>query len=279
MIPWPVHYYRPDQWADALDLYQQLTRAGRSPRYYLGGTEIITMARTDSQPVSDLIDLKGIPEIMAHGQDGDWLYWGAGLSLARVAELDAWPVLTATADRVADHTSREQITLGGNCLSIMPYKEALVPFMLPDRVMIEVATSQGLMTVPLHDRFDGSWHLAPGEFLLSLRVLKEEARSLVFRSYKMTRLDWVDYPLVTVVVVRDPDGQIRAGFSGWGPHPLVSSQVNALLSDRSATPAARAAAAIAAMPTPALDDLHASRAYRTFVTQHTLALIIRELEE
>ncbi|MCY0877501.1 MAG: FAD binding domain-containing protein [Firmicutes bacterium] len=278
MIPGPLEYYRPTRWDEARQVFQQLIQAGRTPRYALGGTELITMARTSQLSFSDVIDLKRIPEVMTQDQDGDWITWGAGLPLGRIAALDRWPVLTATVDRVADHTSREHITLGGNGFSLLPYKEAMLPFMLVDHAEATLATGAGLVTGRLPDYFDGTWRVASEDFLVSLRVRESEVRNMRFRSFKLTRLDWIDYPLVTIVAVRHPTGEIRAAFAGWGSAPLVSAEVNRVLSDTSRSPGARAAAAIGAMPVKPLDDVHGSAAYRAFVTEYTLARMIGELE-
>mgnify|MGYP000883432468 CR=1 FL=1 len=45
MIPFDFIYCRPDSLTEALDTYRQLEAEGKSPVYYSGGSEIITLCR------------------------------------------------------------------------------------------------------------------------------------------------------------------------------------------------------------------------------------------
>ncbi len=278
MIVHPFDYYRPDTLKAALAIHEELAREGRHPIYYGGGTEILTRSRLNEGRFDAVIDLKNIPETRQHGTDRGQYRFGAGVRLTELASEDLWPFLTATADRIADHTTRGQITLGGNLLSTLPYREAILPFLLTDSSTADVAGKHGVQSRALRDIYDQKLNLKPGEFLVSVTVDGQEAKGMAFRSYKMTRQDWIDYPLVTIAVARREDGSIRAAFSGWANYPFTSSHVNHILSETSRSARDRAARAVSSMPHQALTDIHGSREYREFVTQYTLTNILKELE-
>lgn len=279
MVPFNLLYYRPDTIPEALDLYQRLRREHRNPAFYGGGTEILTRTRIQDAHFDAVIDLKGIPELKVHQQCQNALKFGAALSLTDLADENLWPLLTATVDRVADHTSRGQITLGGNLFSTLPYREAMLPFLIMDSAQATVASPTGIHTDRFQDLYDQSMKVKPGEFLIAITVDGQEAQSQGFRSRKMTRIDWIDYPLVTIALSRRDNDQMRAAFSGWTRYPFVSGRVNKILSSPSKTASERAQDAIQHMPMPALSDIHGSKKYREFVAQYTLAQMLTELEE
>lgn len=279
MAPFNLLYYRPDTVDQALDLFRILSKEQHHPAFYGGGTEILTRVRVQDARFDAVIDLKAIPEVLVHREYQGSAEFGAGLRLTHVANRNLWPLLTATADRVADHTVRSQITLGGNLLSALPYREAILPFLISDSAEAKVATIGGMRTHRVRDRYDQTFKLKPGDFLVSLVVDGHEIQGLAFKSRKMTRIDWIDYPLVTIALIRRRNGGIRAAFSGWAGFPFVSSRVDKILSNGRRSPSDRAKDAVEHMPMPALSDTHGSRAYREFVTQYTLAGMLEELEE
>ena len=261
MIPFDFSYHHPDSVAEAVASYRRLERAGLEPVYYGGGTEIITLARQGQLRTGAVIDLKGVPECRALTcRDGSVLL-GAGLTLAEVGERGGWAPLAEAVGRIADHTSRCRITLGGNLAGQLPYREAVLPLLLVDTVAV-VAGDGGLRRVRLADVFRGSLRLAPGTFLAQLEVPLDEADGPHFAS-KRTRLDWVDYPLLTLVGVR-AGGRVRMAFSGLCGHPFRDPAMERDLQ------AGRIEDAIGHIPGPVVDDLHGSADYRRHVLAGTL---------
>lgn len=279
MVPFEMVYYRPDTIEEALELYQQLRRKKKNPAFYGGGTEILTRTRVQDADFDAVIDLKRIPECTVQSEDQGQMQFGSALKLTDLSDKNLWPLLAKTADRVADHTARGQITMGGNFFSVLPYRESILPFLLADSAEGTVATPSGLKTKKFSELFDQNMKVNPGEFLVSVSIDGREARGMAHRSRKMTRLDWIDYPLVTIALTAKPDGQFRAAFSGWTSYPFVSTRVNKILSDRRRTPEERAQDAVQHMPMRAVTDIHGSQEYREFVTGYTLASMLEELEE
>lgn len=275
MIPFPLAYYRPDTPHEATALYRDLQAAGHRPIYYGGGTEILTGSRLNQVDADVLIDLKGIPAMTQVTVDDQAIGFGAGLTLAQTAADDSWPLLTATVDRIADHTSRSKITLGGNLGSMLPYREAALPFLLVDS-WADVASGDSIEKRPFQSVFDGQLTLSPGEFLLRLNISKSVVPQC-FSSRKMTRFDWIDYPLVTMVAIRDHQ-HIKIAVTGYGEAPTRLQELDTILSDSHISAQTRARTAVQHLPITAVDDLHGSATYRTFVFENTLGDILKQLE-
>jgi CO/xanthine dehydrogenase FAD-binding subunit len=275
LIPLDFDYYRPESVAEAVSTFRQLTGAGRDPVYYGGGTEILTLARTapDQLRCGAVIDLKAVPECRVLERDGDRALVGAAATLAEVCEAGLWPLLEAAAGRVADHTTRRQVTLGGNLAGRIRYREAALAPMLADCCAV-VAGEGGLRRRPFSAVFDGRLHLEPPEFLAQIEVDRAEA-DLPCCCIKQTRLDWIDYPLLTVAAVRR-DGGVALAFSGLCADPFRSRAVDEALNGGAPGRGGRVPSpeaverALEHLPGPVMDDIHGSAAYRRFVLGYTL---------
>ena len=276
MIPFRFEYYRPDSLEEAGDLFNRLLGENKHPLIYGGGTEILTKARLLQVRPDALIDIKTIPECRRFEPSDDWLTFGAALTLEEICQANPWPLLSVAAGRVADHSTRCKITLGGHLAGTIMYREAALPFMLfPEHAEISIYGVRGLRRVAFPAVFDGELHLASGEFAVDLRVPRSIA-GLPASSVKKTRIDWVDYPLFTVTMARTPTG-IRSAFSGVGSAPFVSLDVDRALNGPGSTQS-RAEQAVQSISTPVLDDLHGSSDYRRFLLAETIFDMLKQLE-
>jgi len=274
MIPFEFDYVRPAQAAEAVHAVCAARSDGRQAVFYGGGTELLTRARQGSARFDRAVDLKGVRECQPLGLEGGRLVVGAARTLAEVCEADPWPFLSAAAGRVADHTIRRQITFGGHLGGRIHYREAALPLMLVGAEAL-VADPDGLHTVAFDDVYDGSLHLAPDAFVAQVRV-DRDVLDWPFSCVKRTRLDWVDYPLVTLAAVDDGDG-VRVAAAGLYDVPVRLTEVEDALADSGGSPAERAARALRQLPRPPLDDVHGTAAYRAFVLEGMLADMVAEL--
>lgn len=170
---------------------------------------------------------------------------------------------------MADHTTRCQITLGGNLAASIPYREPVLALLLADARAV-VAGPEGRRSGRLADIFSGSLHLRPGEIPVQVAVDADQT-TLRHAASKRTRLDWVDYPLVTLALIDDGEA-IRLAVGGMAAAgPFRDPSLEAIVSDRRASPAERARRAVAALPADVVDDVHASARYRRFVFACALA--------
>ncbi len=224
MIPFDIIYRRPDRVEEAIAAWRLLPETSL---WYAGGTEIVTGARGGSYRAEALIDIKGLPEC---GESGprrlagrDHLYFGAGLSLNEVVEGGLWPLLAAAARRVADHTTRNRLTLGGNVAGRLPWREAILPFLAAGgSAWLAGPSADGGVErrqAPLAELHAKRLALRPGEFLLGLSVPAEVAE---YRSYyeRATSGPEVDYPILSLCAVASPAGR-RFALSGYQDHPVL----------------------------------------------------------
>lgn len=275
MIDFDFEYHRPDSVGEAAQVYRQLRQGGKRPVYYGGGTEVITRARTGELRMGAVVDLKRIPELRTMDTHGDRLALGAALTLAEMAERAPWELLNDACGRVADHTVRCQITLGGNLAGTIPYREAALPFWLAEGEA-EVAGPDGTRRVPFTDVFDGELHLGEDEFLSGLLVDRSRTRHPHVCT-KRTRLDWVDYPLCTLAAIHDGTG-VRVAIAGVGQAPWRHRPMEDALNERGPSREVRVERALEALPGEVVEDLHGSRDYRRFVLGLALDHALSELE-
>ncbi|ARU61567.1 xanthine dehydrogenase [Tumebacillus avium] len=267
MISFDFDYYRPESVRDAVLLYQKLASEGKQPLYYAGGTEIISMARIGQLRMGAVIDLKGIAELNESRFSGDVLVIGANVTLTRLAEENLFPLLGDTARRVADHTNRNKITVGGNICGRIKYREAVLPFLLTDSQAVLVGPS-GQRQVPIGELFNGKLNLLPGELLVRLLTSRRDVE-LPYVTMKKTKLEEIDYPLVRLAAVQT-GSWIRIAFSGVSETPLRPLQVEAMLNNTALPLEVRIENAIRQWPAPMLNDILGSAEYRAFVLRHAL---------
>ena len=169
MISFDFAYYRPDTAPEAFTLFNSLADDGKNPVYYAGGTEIISRARIHQIEFQAVIDVKSIPECAILTKQGNQTIIGAAVPLNQICESNLFPLLATVAKRTADHTARNRITLGGNICSSLPYKEAVMPLLVCDALVV-VAGSNGTTTVPLSQIFNRQIALQKGEFLVQFLI-------------------------------------------------------------------------------------------------------------
>lgn len=276
MIPFDFEYYRPDSLQEAVALYQSLDSQGLKPLYFSGGTEIISMARLNSVHTGAVIDIKAIPECRVFEVQDCRLITGAAVTLTQTMENRLFPLLAKSGGRVADHTIRDKVTVGGNLCGKIIYREASLAFLLADSEVL-LASPQGERRVPLRDVFGQRLQLNPGELLVQV-ITNQEYLSLPHYGIKKTRHDKIDYPLVSLAIL-EKDRQVRLAVSGLCDFPFRSAPMEAELNNANLDLAERVANTLLHLPAPVRCDQHASAQYREFVFKTTLQKIIREIHE
>lgn len=276
MFPSDFAYHRPASLQAAVALYQQLAARGMAPRYYTGGTEIITLARLNLLETHAVIDIKGIGQCCRFQTDpAGGLTIGAAVTLSALSDSNRFPLLGRTAGGVADRTARNKITLGGNLCSEIIYREAVLPLLVADAAVV-LAGPAGLRKLSIHQAFDRQLRLQPGEMLVQVEIPPAAAAAPFFHS-KRRRSGRVGYPVVTLAALKQA-GQLRFAFSGVCAFPFRSRTMEDLLNERALPPEVRAGQALQLLPAPLLDDVEASAGYRAFVLRRSLLDALRTLE-
>lgn len=274
MISFDFDYYRPNSISKAVEAFHELTKQGKKVIYYAGGTEIISQARLNQKSFDAVIDIKKIPECNVLEINSDHLLLGTALTLTKISNSNLFPLLNDISRRSADHTARDKITLGGNICGNTPYKETILPFLLSDSQVI-IAGNEGMKLLPITEIFKQEWQLNPGEFIVQI-VVDKNYTMLPYASLKKTKLEKVDYPLVTVAAIVK-DQEIRVAFSGLCCYPFRLSIIEKDLNNTSVPLEVKIKNLRSHLPAPILDDLIASSEYRAFVTQNAMAEIFKKL--
>ena len=259
MIGFNFIYCRPDTEGEAVDLYTQFINEGKTPLYYGGGSEIITMCTAGSIEPDAVIDLKAIPGLGIMQETEGVITFGACKTLEDIRTGGLFPLLGQTGGRIADHTNQCRITLGGNLCGTIIYRETVLPLLLAD-AKLELFGPEGGRTVSIHEVFNERIQLLPGEFIASAQVDAEKAR-MPHAHIKRTFSEKTAYPAITAAALH-VDGEIRIAFSGVCDHPFRNRKIEGAINDRTRSPKTRAEAAASLLPKAPTTDCEGSGAYR-----------------
>jgi CO/xanthine dehydrogenase FAD-binding subunit len=268
MLAYDFDYYLPDTLQEAVDMYIAVQKEGKTPFYYGGGTEIISMARVFNLKPDAVIDIKNIPDCSGIGTDGSRLIFGASSTLSAIQEADLFPLLSLAASRVADHTIQCKITLGGNLAGTIIYHETLLPLLLADAA-IEIVGPMGSRSVPIADVLSNGKKLAPGELIVKVSVDKQ-ITTLTHYHIKKSKTEKIGYPLISLCSIYS-DGDLRLAASGLCEYPFRFNDIKAKGSQSAADVAKQL---VTEIPAPVLDDLEGSAGYRLYILEKTVEKII-----
>ncbi len=282
MIPFDFAYYKPSTAGEAVSLFHDLDSQGKNPMYYAGGTEIISFSRLYQLYPQAVIDIKGIPEchVLEYRQDN--LVIGAAVTLTQIQESNFFPLLSWCGGRVADHTIRDKITLGGNICARIPYREAVLALLVADCEIV-IEGRSGPRREPLVQAFNQTLRLGSGELLLQA-VVNKYFTGLPFYSSKRTTdgqvnypQDRVGYPLVSSAFVKK-DAGVSAAFSGVCAFPFRSPELENILRDGTVSIEERLDRIVRHLPGPVLNDMEGSSDYREFLFRNTIKDALEKLE-
>ena len=282
MIPFDFEYYRPETATDAVTLYTDLAGRGKNARYFGGGTEIISFCRLYQLYPHAVIDIKGIPELNTFEQKNGKLFIGAAKTLSQIQESNLFPLLNYCGGRVADHTIRNKITLGGNLCAMIPYRETSLALLVSEAELV-IQNRKGKKILPISEIFHESLRLEDGDLLMGVHI-REECLGAPFVCLKKTSdgnvgypQDRVGYPVVSVAAMR-ADNKIQAAFSGVCIFPFRSRTVEEVFNKSNLPREEKIRQAVEVIPAAIHDDMISSAGYREFVLKSMMAEILERLE-
>jgi len=265
VITFDFDYYRPDTIEEAINVYKKITGQEKKAIYYAGGTEIVSMSRVNQLSFDSVIDIKAIPECNVIETKDDKLIIGSAVCLTRICDFGGYPLLGAVCRRIAEHTARDMITLGGNILGKIQYKEAILPLLLTDS-KVTVAGTAGKSEKPIDRIFNEKPLLNAGELLVNIIIDKKYINNPYSHS-KKTKQEKIDYPLVTIASVKNDD-EIRIGFSGLCVYPFRLDIIFGNIDNTN--PESEINNILNRVPAPIVNDILGSAEYREFVTRNLL---------
>lgn len=275
MIAKDFHYYKPEKVEEAVRLHKQYQLSGYNAYYYAGGTEIISFSRKGFLNVDTVIDIKGIPGINSVGMHENKVLIGAAATLTDTANAHVYPLLSDSVRHIADHTNQNKITVGGNLCGQIIYREAVLPFLLADSE-VSFMTSKGLRRDSVHTHFNGKLSI-PDDGLLLWIETKQQFTVSPYYYEKVTKMEKVDYPIVTIAAMRI-DENIRVALSGVCLHPFRSEKMESILSVKNKAIGEKINEAIKHIPDAIIDDTLASAEFRKYVLKNVLRKALLHLK-
>lgn len=276
MIPFDFEYYKPLTISEAVQIYHTISERGQKAIYISGGTEFITFARLNKITTDAIIDIKGIPECLVLEIQGNELVIGAAVALNKISESGLFPLLGETVKKVADHTSRNKITIGGNLFSQLKHREGILPLLLSD-AKVKIVGKEDEEILPLKELFNNKMELKNGNFLVQIMV-DMEYLDCPFINFKKTRLSKIGYPIASVSALKK-DNHIRVAISGVCEYPFRSAELEDVLNDDNLSVEGQITEAIKKLPSRIVNDFEGSAEYRQFVLGNILEDVIESLKE
>lgn len=291
-------YLQPATLAEALEI---LRERGTGARLVAGGTDLLVKMKRRVLAPPCLVSLRGVRELdfLEAGPDG--LRIGALTTLATLAKHPGvrqfYPVLAATAAKMASSQVRNLATVGGNLCNAAPSADLAPPLIALNAAVI-IQGGQGIRRVALEQFFTGPGTsiLNPGEVVTEITLpFPEEGTRAVYLKHGIRKA--MDIAAVGVAVKirplkndnaferRGSDGHLQASTDKWearivlgavAPAPLRVQAAETFAAggfDRDNILRAATAAAEAARP---IDDVRSSAFYRKEMVR---VLVKRALED
>lgn len=268
MIEIDFDYIQPKEPEEAIAAFQ----TGKHSSYYSGGTECISRMRVNEISPDVVVDISHIEACHVYKKKDNVITIGAAIPLNSLIDEPLFPLLKNVSHSIATRTARNKITVGGNICSHLPYKEALLPFLLADSKML-VATANGV-----EQRSIFQWKELKKEELLLQIMTDESFVKKDFIHMKKTRQSSVNYPILTVASM-EVDGEMRVAFSGLTKEPFRSVEIENLIEKEGENPKTCVQSILEVLPKDILNDYQASKEYRLFTFQHAIKQLLNGKEE
>jgi xanthine dehydrogenase small subunit len=248
-----------------------------------GGTDVGLWATKQLLKLDPLIYLGQVAELARASETPGEIVIGAAVTLADATPLLVrhFPMLAELLERFASPPIRCSATLGGNVANGSPIGDSM-PALIALGATVDLRCGDRARTIALEDLYLAyrKKDLAPGEFLVAVRIPKLPAHRLM-RTWKVSKRRDQDISAVCGAFVLDlRDGAIaaaRIAFGGMGPVPARALRCEAALAGRPWSEAtAREAARALAEDFQPIDDMRASAAYRTTVAGNLLLRLWHE---
>lgn len=216
MIAYNLDYYKPETTEEAYECMKSLKAEKINVLYYSGGTEVITNLRKGAIKADAVIDLKGIYEMSEILVEDEYILIGANVPLNVMIEHNELQNIKPILNKIADHTVRNALTIGGNICGKLPFREAVLP-LLAMNARVKWIDESGIKASLLRDVFDKRLKLPPNAFLYQIMIPKKANGKMV--SKRMEAHTEVDYPILHVVM-NISGSEVFIGLSGFASFPI-----------------------------------------------------------
>jgi carbon-monoxide dehydrogenase medium subunit len=251
-----------------------LAAAGEDAKVLGGGQSLLPVLRLRLNAPSTIVDVSNVAEMRTITDEGSSLLIGAGVTTDEVANnalVKAHaPLLSLTAETVADRAIRHRGTFGGSCAHADPAGDLPTAAAALDCEFV-IAGPGGRRTVSAADFFVDFFTTAVGadEVLVAVRVPKADGWGAHYEKFNRTAQAWA---IVGVAALVKVEGGVitdaRVALTNMGATPIRATSVEAALKGQPATAdAIKAAAASAADGTKPTSDVHADAEFRSHLAR------------
>ena len=238
-----------------------LAAGGARARALSGGTDLLVQLRSGRIKPGVIVDLKRIPAAIGVREEAGGFVIGASTPGAQIGEhaalARAWPGVVEAANLIGSTQVQGRASLAGNLCNASPAADS-VPAMIAAAATCVVVGPSGRREIPVEQVAigPGRTSLAPGEFVLEIRLPPKSARSAdaYLRSIPRTEMD-IAVVGAGVCLTLDASGAIAAARVALGavaPTALMVPEAGAAIVgtrlDQAALDALDAAARAAARP-------------------------------
>ncbi len=268
MIPTNFEYHAPDSIEAALGL---LERYGDECKILSGGHSLIPVLKLRLASPSAIIDIGRINALDYIKTDGDKLRIGALSTHGAIASsaliVDVCPLLAETASQIGDQQVRNRGTIGGSLAHADPAADWPAAVLALD-AQIHLRSQRGERTVAAADFFIDmlTSDVRAGEIVTEVSLKLPAVPKAA--CYLKVPQQASGFAIIGVAVQADLAkgvcNDIRIGVTGLSPTPYRATSTESLLKGQKPDSASIAAAAAKAdsEAADAMEDIHASGAYR-----------------
>ena len=199
-----------------------LLAGGVGARPLAGGTDLLVQLRSGRFQGGHIVDLKRIPEAIGIRQEGGGFVIGAATSGAALGEhaalSAAWPGVVEGANLIGSTQVQGRASMAGNLCNASPAADS-VPALVAARATVVIVGPDGRRTAPVDSIpiGPGKTSLAPGEFILEIRLPPRPARAsdAYLRMIPRTEMD-IAVVGAAVNLVLDADGVVTEAHVALG---------------------------------------------------------------
>lgn len=281
MYPKPFEYTR----ATSVEHALKVLKDNEGSRVIAGGQSLMPMLKARLYQPTMLVDINYIPELReVKVNDNGELVIGAMVTHFDVIESsiirENAPILSSTAEHIADVQIRNRGTIGGSICEADPSADYLPTlFALEARVVLK--TTESSREVPVEELIQGPFEtlVEDGEMLVQV-IVPVNKHNYSVEKYARRKADFA-IASVAAIVEKKTDGtigqvRVATGAMQDGPHrikeleeKLTGKKVSEVDLDKLVGPATQELEPI--------DDLHGGPEYRKSVLNAMISRIVREL--
>jgi carbon-monoxide dehydrogenase medium subunit len=268
MIPGSFDYHAPGTLKEAIDL---LAKHPEDAKVLSGGQSLLPLLKLRLGSTGHLVDIGKIPDLEYIKEEGGFLKIGGRTREAAIEHSDLvrkkYPLLSDTAEVIADPLVRNLATVGGNLAHGDPANDHPAT-MLAYGAEVVATGPKGARTIPIDKFFTGLFQtaLAPDEILTEIRIPAPPARS--GGAYMKLERKVGDFATAAaaVQVTLGANGTVEKvgiGLTAVGPTPIKATAAEqALKGKKPDADAIAAASKLAAQATSPSADRRGSVEYK-----------------